>query len=112
MPYVTRNAAGEIVAVASETTSIAGEWLAPEAPELQDFLARLLPATEFDRSDQSLIRVVEDIVNTLIDKNLIRFTDLPPAAQQKLARRRSMRQALGDLDLLGDGPAAGPEIKL
>jgi len=111
MPYVARDSAGRIVAVAAEASTVAAEWLEPAAPELREFLAALQPADELIRSDQALIRVVEDLVNTLIDKDLIRFTDLPEAAQQKLLLRRSLRRSRHSLDLLGDG-AAEPEIKL
>jgi len=38
----------------------------------------------------------------LIEKNLMRFTDLPDAAQKKLLERQSLRQSLTALKLLGD----------
>jgi hypothetical protein len=111
MPYVARDSAGRIVAVAAEAGTAATEWLDPATPELREFVAALQPADDLVRSDQALIRVVEDLVNTLIDKDLIRFTDLPEAAQQKLLLRRSLRRSRNSLDLLGDA-AAGAEIKL
>jgi hypothetical protein len=36
----------------------------------------------------------------LISRDVIRFTDLPLAAQEKLMERRSMRQSLSALNLL------------
>lgn len=105
MPYVGRDANGAIVTIAVAQHADATEWLDPSAPELQAFVGEIVPATDqFSRSDQALIRVVEDIVNTLIEKNLIRFTDLPDAAQQKLLERRSMRRAKGSLHLFDDDP--------
>lgn len=53
-------------------------------------------------SDQALIRVVEDLVDTLIAKDLLRFTDLPEAAQAKLLERRSLRHSVNALNLLQD----------
>lgn len=53
-------------------------------------------------SDQTLIRVVEDLVDTLIAKDLLRFTDLPEAAQAKLLERRSLRRSVNALNLLQD----------
>jgi hypothetical protein len=50
-------------------------------------------------SDQSLIRVVEDLIDTLIRKDLIHFTDLPDAAQAKLLERRSLRRSVNALNL-------------
>lgn len=47
-----------------------------------------------DETDITLIRVLEDLIDTLIDRGIIRFTDLPVAAQVKLTERRSWRSAL------------------
>lgn len=113
MPYVARDGDGRIVAVAEEAAIAAAEAIDADAPELAEFLARLVPeaANDIARTDLGLIRVVEDLIDTLIDKNLIRFTDLPEAAQHKLVQRRSLRHSLNSLNLLG-GEQAGPEIKL
>ena len=53
-------------------------------------------------SDQALIRVVEDLVDTLIGKGLVQFTDLPEAAQAKLLERRNLRRSVNALNLLQD----------
>jgi hypothetical protein len=49
-----------------------------------------------------VVRVLDDLVNLLIDKNLIRFTDLPVAAQRKLIERRGLRETGTHLGLLGE----------
>lgn len=56
-------------------------------------------------TDVSLARVIEDLIDVLITRGHIQFTDLPPAAQAKLLERRETRAALtGRLDLFpGDG---------
>jgi hypothetical protein len=53
-------------------------------------------------SDQALIRVVDDLIDTLIGKDLLRFTDLPEAAQAKLLERRTLRRSVNALNLLQD----------
>lgn len=53
-------------------------------------------------SDQSLIRVVEDLIDTLIGKGVLHFTDLPEAAQAKLLERRHLRRSVNALNLLQD----------
>lgn len=58
-------------------------------------------------SDQTLIRVVEDLVDTLIRKDLLRFTDLPEAAQAKLLERRTLRRSVSALNLLRDEDDTG-----
>ena len=51
--------------------------------------------TEFEKRDLTFIRVLEDLIDILIDKGTINFTDLPPASQNKLMERKQYRvQAL------------------
>ncbi len=48
-------------------------------------------------SDFEMIRVFEDLITILTDKRIIMLTDLPKAAQEKLARRYELRSKLADL---------------
>ncbi len=60
-------------------------------------------ASALDATDQDLIRVLEDVVDLLIAKGLILFTELPVDAQQKIMRRQQMRSAMGStLDLISE----------
>ena len=52
-------------------------------------------------SDQSTVRVLEDVIDLLIQKNVILFTELPEAAQAKLMARRGLRKSLNPLTLMG-----------
>jgi hypothetical protein len=55
-------------------------------------------------SDASLARVTEDLIDILLTRGLIQFTDFPPAAQAKLLQRRQTREILSKrLKLLDDG---------
>ena len=54
------------------------------------------PADALSQTDLALARVLEDLIDTLIAKGLIQFTDLPLAAQAKLLSRRETRVALSD----------------
>ena len=49
---------------------------------------------ELEGSDAQIARVTEDLVSILIAKNLILFTDLPEAVQQKLLYREKLREKL------------------
>lgn len=72
------------------------------SPELIDFMRNAgMEQSTLQQSDMRLVRVLEDLIDLLIDRDVIRFTDLPLPAQEKLMERRSMRQSLGALDLLG-----------
>lgn len=54
-------------------------------------------------TDASLARVTEDLINLLVERGVIRFTDLPQAAQEKLlARQHTRSQMANSLRLLGD----------
>lgn len=57
------------------------------------------------QSDTAIARVLEDLVDVLITRGVIQFTDLPVAAQDKLMSRRQTRASLkNSLNLLpGDG---------
>ena len=58
-------------------------------------------AGEFGPLDADFIRVVEDLIDVLIQKGVLRVTDLPVGAQRKLAARKHLRGRLsGALDLL------------
>ncbi len=101
MPYVTRDQNGRIAAVHATQNAEATEKLAPGDPELVEFLGRTsdtagLPSALLT-SDLELVRVLEDLITVLIDKRIIMLTDLPKAAQQKLAHRVDLRSQLADL---------------
>lgn len=101
MPYVKRDNEGRIVSASLEPG--AGlEELTAASPELLDYAHRMgIELSTLQQSDMRLVRVLEDLIDLLIERDLIRFTDLPLPAQEKLMERRSMRQSLRALDLLG-----------
>ncbi len=100
MVYVRRDESGEIVSVSLKGDDLHGEAADAAAPDVQRFLARLGDANPLAETDLGLVRVIEDLIDLLIARDLIRFTDLPDAAQGKLMERRSMRKSAGSLDLI------------
>jgi len=101
VPYIRRDEQGQIAAVHLEPGN-GLEELPSASPELLDFMNRIgMEQSTLQQSDMRLVRVLEDLIDLLIDRDVIRFTDLPLPAQEKLMERRSMRQSLGALDLLG-----------
>ncbi|MDO9220260.1 MAG: hypothetical protein Q7T90_04455 [Thiobacillus sp.] len=101
MPYVKRDEQGRIITLNLEPGEGLTE-LAPNSPELLAFMHKMgLEQSTLQQSDMRLVRVLEDLIDLLIDRDVIRFTDLPLPAQEKLMERRSIRQSLGALDLLG-----------
>lgn len=100
MPYIKRDDSGRICLVNLEP----GEGLlevSPNSPEVLEFLKRMgIEQNSLEQSDMRLVRVLEDLIDLLIARDVIRFTDLPQAAQEKLLERRSLRQSLNALNLL------------
>ncbi len=101
MPFVTRDKDGHIVAIRATRSKSAQEKLAPDHPELREFLGQTDDSEEIENalvaSDLELVRVLEDLIAVLIDKRIIMLTDLPKAAQQKLANRYELRSRLADI---------------
>lgn len=112
MIFIKRNARGEVIAASREPAACdnleAGGWdvVNGDEPEVVAFCCLITEsANPLSPSDLGLVRVLEDLIDLLIDRAVIRFTDLPPAAQAKLMERRGTREAmhrLGSFDDTGD----------
>ncbi len=104
MAYVQRDQQGKIIAVFETPQTDAQESVSLDSPELLEYLVNSADGgdarTILSTSDVTLIRVIEDLVNTLIEKKVILFTDLPLAAREKLASREKIRGHLNSLDNL------------
>ncbi|WP_415881864.1 hypothetical protein ACMXYX_12195 [Neptuniibacter sp. QD72_48] len=94
MLYAIRNEEGRIISL-SETPQAGAEAVDIKNKEVMDFLSindEEFSAEEFlQQSDMAVARIFEDLVDVLISKNLIMFTDLPPMAQKKLLGRKLAR---------------------
>jgi FMN phosphatase YigB (HAD superfamily) len=101
MPYVARDDQGAIVDVQERETETAYEQVSFDDPELVSYLNNGNEPeeiqAELEASDFEFIRVIEDVITVLIDKRVFMLTDLPAAAQEKLARRYHLRSRLTDL---------------
>ena len=101
--YVRRDASGQIVSVSREANAEHGECCAVDRPDVALFVQRLVPRqAAMLESDLSLIRALEDLIDVLIRKDVLRLTDLPDSVQAKLLTRRRLRGSLNSLRLLGD----------
>jgi hypothetical protein len=94
MTYVMRNVSGQIVAILSENIDGAEE-VGIHDSELKEFLTRETPEEiaykELRESDMSLIRVIEDLIDVLINNGAISFNDFPQPVQHKLLGRLGLR---------------------
>ena len=102
MPFIRRRPDGQIAALLDAPDAAADEFLPATSAEVRAFLGQS-PDAEFSSLDADFIRVMEDLIDVMLDKGLLRLTDLPPEAQRKLLARKDMRRRRSEgLNLLGD----------
>jgi len=96
--YVKKDADGRIVMLSREMDDRSdSSWsvLPNDAPEVLEFIEELAEQNKAEstlrNSDLSFVRVLEDVIDLLVDRSVIRFTDLPLPAQTKLLQRRDQR---------------------
>jgi hypothetical protein len=93
--YIKRDSKGKICAL-YEIGSSDMEEIDMQEPEVLEFLARCDSEEQLEllRSDLKLIRVLEDLIEVLINKNIITVTDFPQPVIDKLLSRQSIRKPL------------------
>lgn len=92
MPYVVRTADGQIDSLHRQASDSAREFLDDRHPEVLAFLGESDDDRSFSRLDADFVRVIEDLVDVLLAKNILNITDLPAEAQAKLFARKSFRE--------------------
>jgi hypothetical protein len=104
MPFIKRDTQGRIRSVSLERQEGYTECAERDIPELDTYLQLIDEAkTEISGTDKPLVRVIEDLIDLLVKRDVIRFTDLPQPAQNKLMTRRRLRTEMKPgLDLLDD----------
>ncbi|PCR92905.1 tryptophan synthase subunit beta [Pseudomonas sp. FW215-R2] len=110
MFYVQRDAQGQLVRVEAAAWAEATETLPADHHEIQAWFANAAVENslkQLKQSDLEMIRVLDDLIQVLTSKGVIRVTDLPPAAQAKLMDRTQAREALGGLSQLIDDEETG-----
>jgi hypothetical protein len=98
MPYAVRDPQGHILSLHRHDPGV-GEPVHADDPDVRRFLgltdAGGVPAgedAEFERLDAEFIRVLEDVIDALLSRNVLTITDLPDVAQSKLFDRKSFRE--------------------
>lgn len=107
MPYVSRNDKGMIVQVQHSCLDGQMPWLDDDDPELKAFLSQAQVAEQAKQNlattDLEMVRIIEDLVDLLMSKNVFIFTELPLPVQEKLGLRKQFRKEMHSLDnLIGD----------
>ncbi len=104
MPFVERDADGKIIAAYSVADKPGLDQVDSHDPHLIEFMFDGKEGAESKKdmleSDLGLARVLEDLIDLLIEKGTFRFTDLPDAAQKKLLSRRGLRKEFAYVETL------------
>jgi len=104
MPYVSRNSAGAIIEIHDAPPAGDSQWLESTDPEIVNFLQRMRMSEQVNRTlsstDYEMVRVIEDLVDLLIEKKIFIFTELPQAVQEKLGARKQLRKDMRSLNNL------------
>jgi hypothetical protein len=87
MLYVLRDNNGRVIGLTLTPTGETAEEANLSDPEVANFLSD---------SDFGLIRVIEDLIDVLVNKNIMNITDLPESAQLKLLYRKGTRDLLDE----------------
>jgi hypothetical protein len=106
MLYVERDKDGKIIALHNRSGPNADEQKSIMDEEIVDFLNKNVdtePWIQFlSLSDTGIIRILEDLIDLLIRKNVILFTELPEDAQIKIRERKRVRETMTPENLMVD----------
>ncbi|RPH52047.1 MAG: hypothetical protein EHM85_04410 [Desulfobacteraceae bacterium] len=106
MLYVERARDGKIIALHNSPRPNAGEQKSVMDEEILDFLHTAVSADSrkmlLALSDMGIIRLLEDLIDLLIQKNVIIFTELPEQAQERITERKRLRKTVAAQDLMVD----------
>jgi hypothetical protein len=106
MIYVKRNKEGKIIALHRHSGGKLKEKKDVTDEEVIDFLNEDGDVDGYTNllslSDLAIIRIVEDLIDLLIRKNLFQFTELPEDAQHKLIQRKQLRDKMISKSILID----------
>ena len=95
MPYIQRDAIGKMIAISETEGPNFSEFLSSTHPDVVEFVTGIdwsEPArSALANSVRDMARVIDDLIDVLIRKQVILYTDLPEAVKQKVAIRNQLR---------------------
>lgn len=95
MIYIEKNAQGEIQNI-EFSPGPNREEISLHDPKLKDFIENAPNSDELieqvlNRLDLDMVRTIEDLIDMMIQKDLMRFTDLPKPVQNKILFKKNIR---------------------
>lgn len=102
MLFAERDENGKITAIRNSAESTDGQKLTEK--EIAEFLSQSGDASSYQNAlallDSGLVRVLDDLIDILVSKNVIMLTDLPEGAQNKIGERKKIRQKMHEVNEL------------
>ncbi|NLX19603.1 MAG: hypothetical protein GXY53_10050 [Desulfobulbus sp.] len=106
MLFIERDETGSIVALRRGESGSGNEPVSLLDAEVLSFLKSIDDFESFSHlliaSDAGMVRVVEDLIELLIAKKIILFTELPAEAQEKILGRKQLRARMTGQHLMVD----------
>ena len=106
MLYIKRNNDGNIIALLNKPETGVSEQKSIMDEEIIEFLNKSVDTDPWMQllslSDIGIIRILEDLIDILIRKNIILFTELPEKAQKKIRERKQIRKKIDTDHLMVD----------
>ena len=104
--YVARDEEGLVSTISSSPISGHEETLPSDHPDIIRFVAcgssEKCTNMGLILTDLNMMRIVEDLIELLVQKNVIKLTDLPDEAAEKLLERHRLRGNENGFQLIGD----------
>lgn len=110
MPYIRRTPTGAIQSLHRQPEAGADEFLSDQHADVQAFVGRTSSDDSYSKLDADFVRVLEDLIDTLIVKNILNITDLPPEAQAKLLARKGFRERQSQSSLHLYAPSGANDV--
>ncbi len=101
MPYVRRDNDGVIIEIHQSKKDDHAQWIEANDPGLLAFINGIETSEQakqvLSTTDNEMVRVVEDLIGLLMEKQIFVYTELPEAVQAKLNARSQLRKDLSTL---------------
>jgi len=101
MPYVRRDNDGVIIEIHQSKKDDHVQWIEVNDPGLLAFINGIETSEQakqvLSTTDNEMVRVVEDLIGLLMEKQIFVYTELPEAVQAKLNARSQLRKDLSTL---------------
>ncbi|MDX1351840.1 MAG: hypothetical protein R3254_02440 [Thiomicrorhabdus sp.] len=106
MLYIEKNSAGEIENIHFSPQENLEE-ISLHDPKLKAFIENAPNSDEIiqkvlNRLDLDMVRIIEDVIDILIDKNVMLFTDLPDPVQNKILFKKNIRNLSSNNSIIED----------